>query len=454
MLINTAFANVTTSFLWFAMTYWIYLETRNVIVTGLVGGAYLLFVSIFSMFFGALVDRYRKKTVMVAATVVVLVVFGLDGAFFFIVGEELVADVTRPWFWIFAGVMLAGAVVEQLRTIALPTTVTLLVPEPRRANANGMVGTVQGLAMLATSALSGLAVGQLGMGLTILLSLMLMTFSLAHLLVVRIPEPRVLRAEGQARWIDITGGFRMVAAVPGLLTLVLFTTLNNLEDGVYTALMDPYGLELFSVEMYGIWLAVASTGFILGGLVVAKVGLGRNPIRTMLLTVALIGAVGAVMTLREWSWLFVLAIWVYMALLPVVEAAEQTVIQKVTPYDKQGRVFGFAMTFEAAAAPIASFLVAPIAELWVIPQLRTGEVQQQWAWLLGEGQARGIGLVFVLTGLITLLIALGGFLLPAFRRLSAQVAATTAGSATVESVQDVAQGPTEARGPAQGRRPV
>ena len=34
ILVNTALANITTSYLWFALTFWVYLETRNVIATG------------------------------------------------------------------------------------------------------------------------------------------------------------------------------------------------------------------------------------------------------------------------------------------------------------------------------------------------------------------------------------------------------------------------------------
>ena len=34
VLVNTMIANVTTSFLWFALTFWVYLETRSVLATG------------------------------------------------------------------------------------------------------------------------------------------------------------------------------------------------------------------------------------------------------------------------------------------------------------------------------------------------------------------------------------------------------------------------------------
>ncbi|MVA75124.1 MFS transporter [Auraticoccus sp. F435] len=424
VLVNTAVANVTTSFLWFALTFWIYAETRNVIATGVIGGVYMLFVSLFSMFFGTLVDRFRKKSVMVWSTSATLAVFLADALFFVVVGEQAITDLRQPWFWVFAVVMLAGAVVEQLRNIALSTTVTLLVPEERHANANGLVGAVQGLAMLVTSVFSGLSVGFLGMGWTLVLGITALALTMVHLLALRIPERPVPAPQQPSRWVDLRGGWAAVLAVPGLLALVAFTTLNNLFSGASMALMDPYGIELFGVQGWGIWFAVASTGFIAGGALVASTGLGRNPVRTMLLVAGCVGVVGAVFTLREWGWLFVAGTWLTMALYPAIEAAEQTVIQRVVPYEKQGRVFGFAMTFEAAAAPVTALLVAPLAQLWVIPHLRSEVGQRQWQWLLGTGDTRGIALVLVVTGTCCALLAVAALCSPQYRRLSRRYRAT------------------------------
>ncbi|GAA2305199.1 multidrug efflux MFS transporter Cmr [Glycomyces scopariae] len=420
VLVNTAVANVTTSFLWFALTFWIYAETRNVIATGVIGAAYMLFASLFSMFFGTLVDRFRKKSVMVWATLATLVVFVLDTGFFFAVGEDAVADLSLPWFWIFAVVMLAGAVVEQLRGIALSTTVTLLVPDERHANANGLVGAVQGLAMLVTSVLSGLAIGFLGMGWTLVIGLAALALTLLHLLGLHIPERNVDHTEQQSKWVDVKGGWLAVLAVPGLLALVLFTTLNNLFGGVSMALMDPYGIDLFGVQQWGVWFAVASTGLFVGGGLIAAKGLGQNPIRTMLLVAGAIGVIGMLFTIRQWGWLFVAGIWLTMALMPAVEAAEQTVVQRVVPYEKQGRVFGFANTFEAAAAPITALMIAPIAELWIIPHLRTEAGQREWSWLLGTGDSRGIALILTFAGLALVLLAVAALLTPQYRFLARQ----------------------------------
>ena len=421
ILVNTAVANVTTSFLWFALTFWVYLETRSVLATGIIGGAYMLLVAVCSMAFGTIVDRHRKHQVMVFAGAVTLVSFAISFGLYTAFPESTLLDLGGPMFWLFSGVILFGAVIENMRNIALSTTVTLLIPVDRHANANGLVGTVQGVAFMITSVFSGLSIGLLGMGWTLLIAIALTAVALVHLLFLRIPEEQPHVVE-KAPFLDLRGSITAVRAATGLFALIIFSTFNNFIGGVYMALMDPYGLELFPVELWGIVLGVTSTGFIVGGLVIAKFGLGKNPIKTMLLLVIVMGLLGATFTIREFWWLYAAGIFVYMAIIPAVEAAEQTVIQKVVPFRTQGRVFGFAQAFESAAAPITAFLIAPIAEFIIIPFMDTDAGRSTFGWLLGEGEARGIALVFLVAGLVMVLAAVGAFFTKSYRRISAQYA--------------------------------
>ena len=124
------------------------------------------------------------------------------------------------------------------------------------------------------------------------------------------------------------------------------------------------------------------------------------------------GVLGALFTIRDWWWLYAVGILLYMTLIPAVEAAEQTVIQKVVPFATQGRVFGFAAAFESAAAPITAFLIAPIAQFLIIPYMDSQAGQDAFGWLLGDGEARGIALVFLFAGLIMVLAAVRGVLHP------------------------------------------
>lgn len=417
VLVNTAVANLTTNYLWFALVFWVYLETLSILATGILGGTYMLLVAMFSMYFGSVVDRHRKLTVMRVSAWISVGMFVLATIMFFTIPHAELLTIAGPWFWLFTLVLLSGCVVEVLRSLALSTSVTLLIAPDRRAQANGLVGTVQGISFIVTSVFSGLSVGLLGMGATIVIATVCTVLPLIHLLFLRMREPAIVH-DPEHRVVDFRGGLRSVLAVPGLMALVLFSTFNNLTGGVFMALLDPYGLTLFSVELWGVLFGFAMIGLVLGGLAVAKFGLGKNPLRTLLLFVGISGVVGILFALREWGWLLGIGIFLFMLLMPVIEAAEQTVIQKVVPFERQGRVFGFAMTFEAATAPITAFIVAPLAEFLVVPYMRTSAGEDRWGWLLGAGDARGIALMFVAAGFVSLLLVLGASCTRSYRRLS------------------------------------
>jgi len=420
VLVNTLIANVTTSFLWFGLTFWAYLETESVLATAVVGGVYMLLVSISSLFFGTLVDQHRKKNVMVASSMLTLATYLIAGIIYFAAGGDAIASLTSPLFWAFAAIILAGSVVENMRNIALSTTVTILVPKEKHANANGLVGSVAGIGFLVTSVFSGLAIGFLGMGWALLIAIILTGVSLAHLIFfVDIPEDEIVHdPELTNKKIDIKGSLAAIHAVPGLMALIIFSTFNNFIGGTFMALMDPYGLELFSVQIWGIVLGITSTGFIIGGLIIAKKGLGKRPLQTLLIANIIMAIIGMTFTIREFWILYMVGIFLYMCLIPIIEATEQTIIQRVVPLKRQGRVFGFAMSVETAAAPLTALAIGPIAEFWIIPYMSSPAGEQRWSWLLGTGDARGIALIFLVSGLIMLIVASLAFTTKSYRILS------------------------------------
>lgn len=419
VLLNTLIANVTTSFLWFALTFWVYMETKSVLASGIIGGTYMLLVAIFSIVFGTIVDHNKKKRVMVFSAIFTLIFFALGGVIYYLFDKNQLLDWTGPVFWLFTMIILVGGVVENMRNIALSTIVTLLVPTDRHDKANGMVGTVQGIAFMVTSVFSGLSIGLLGMGWTLAIAITLTAIAAIHILFVKIPEKEIVHdPELEGKKIDLKGSIAAIRVVPGLLWLIVFTTFNNLVGGVYMALMDPYGLTLFPVEVWGIVLGITSTGFIIGGMVVAKKGLGKNPLKTMFLVNIAATILGGLFTIRELGWLYAGGIFLFMCLMPAAEAAEQTIIQRVVPLKRQGRVFGLAQAIESASTPIMTFLIAPIAQFSIIPFMNSEEGKRLFTWLLGSGQARGMALVFVVASLIMFIAILFAFRTRAYRQLS------------------------------------
>jgi DHA3 family multidrug efflux protein-like MFS transporter len=125
-----------------------------------------------------------------------------------------------------------------------------------------------------------------------------------------------------------------------------------------------------------------------------------------------------VMTLQANIWLLAGSLLVWMCVVPFVEACEQTVLQKVVPTDRLGRVIGFAQSVEMSAAPLTAFLIGPIAQFFFIPFMTTGRGVELIGGWYGTGHGRGIGLVFVTAGIIGLIVTLIAWRSRAFKLLA------------------------------------
>jgi DHA3 family multidrug efflux protein-like MFS transporter len=402
LLWNALVSSVMGSFVWFALTFWVYLETRSVVATSVIGGAFAVISSLFGMLFGTYVDHHRKHTAMVVASVSALGFYVAALVMYAVVDQDWLLRVRNPAFWLFVTIILAGSVVGNLRGIALSTSVTLLLPEEEHARANGKVGTVLGISFTITSVLSGVVIGQLGMGWALIIAVGISVLALLHLLTIHVAEERpVFDHDDRPPRFDFKGATGVIRTIPGLWGLIGFAAFNNLLGGVFMSLMDAYGLSLVSVEAWGFLFAALSSGFILGGVMVARRGLGKDPMKVILVGNFINWVVCAIFTVQPNIVLLSGGMLVWMTIMPFIEAAEQTVLQRVVPFDHQGRVFGFAQTVENAASPVTAFLIGPLAQLVFMPFMSEGGggVDLIGSWF-GVGPDRGLALIFTIAGLL------------------------------------------------------
>lgn len=422
---NNLAANITNFTVWFALTFYVYLETQSVFATGMIAGIYLVLTAASGFWFGSLVDHHRKKVAMLGSSAASFALYVLSFVAHQLAPEGSLADVSGAPLWVFIGLVMLGVIAGNVRSIALPTLVTILVPEDRRDKANGLVGMATGIGFLTTSAISGFLVAWGGMYYTLLFALACTLAAFLHLLFVPVDEPRREAEPGVApepRRVDIRGTILVIRAVPGLLALILFATFNNFLGGIFMALMDAYGLSLVAVQEWGLLWAFISTAFILSGIVIAKAGLGRNPLRTLLLVNLIAWSVCCVFTLQSSIVLLAGGCIIWMFLGPYAEAAEHTTLQKVVPFERQGRVFGFAQSVEQAASPLTAFLISPLTQFFFIPFMTAGAGADAIGDWFGRGPERGIALVFTLAGMVGVVATVLAFNSQSYRKLSATYA--------------------------------
>ena len=124
---------LTNTFVWFAVTFWVYLKTQSVIATSVMAGVYSTTVAVSGFFLGSLVDRFPKKRVMLVSSVASLrPLRARPGALSSRRRRgRLRRPVQRPACGSSSCSPWSAPIVGNVRAIALSTLVTILVPGGR-----------------------------------------------------------------------------------------------------------------------------------------------------------------------------------------------------------------------------------------------------------------------------------------------------------------------------------
>lgn len=190
---------------WFALVFFVFLETRSVMATSIVSGIYIAAVALSGFWIGSLVDRYRKKRVMLASGFVSLFIYAVGFAVYRGAPPGAFKDPGGILLWVFVPLLLAGVIAGNVRTVALPTLITVLIPEDRRDKANGLSGTATGIVFLVTSAISGFLVAHSGMQGVLILAMVMMVVSILHLAGLPLAEGNPAAASGRPPKLDFAG---------------------------------------------------------------------------------------------------------------------------------------------------------------------------------------------------------------------------------------------------------
>lgn len=101
---------------------------------------------------------------------------------------------------------------------------------------------------------------------------------------------------------------------------------------------------------------------------------------------------------------------------PVMQATTQALLQNQVPIGLQGRVFSLKRMMALSASAVAYSAAGPLADKVFEPLMQAGHpVADAFGVLTGVGPGRGIALMFVLLGLLTVAMSVSGALHPALK---------------------------------------
>jgi DHA3 family macrolide efflux protein-like MFS transporter len=403
----------------FAVSFWIFQETGS--ATALTWSMFFFIAPgvILSPLAGAIVDRTNRKMMMMlsdlAAGLVTIAWLGL-----------IAADGLQIWH-IYLGNAIAGAF-DAFQFPAYSAAVTLMLPKRQYVRASGMISLAGSASTIMAPALAAALLGPVGLVGIMAIDVVTFVIAIGALLIVQIPRPTARDVSDSGRdtlWQDSLFGFRYIFARRGLLGLQLVFFSMNFQSMFAFSLMVPMILARTGNDeiVLASTQSIGAIGGVVGGLLITAWGGPKRKVNGVLLGMILVCVLGqAWMGTGQDLWVWAGSAFMLNLFLPLINGSNQAIWQAKVAPEIQGRVFSVRSLIARVTAPLATALAGPLADNLFEPAMARGTtLANSFAWLVGSKPGAGMGLMFVLSGLSGVVIAMVAYLFPVIRNVESML---------------------------------
>jgi DHA3 family macrolide efflux protein-like MFS transporter len=361
--IGQAFSLIGSMLAQFALVWWLTQTTGSATVLATATLAAILPGVIVGPFAGALVDRWNRKRVMIAADgLVALCALALVYLFW--------RDAVQPWH-IYA-IMLVRSIGGTFHWPAMQASTSLMVPQKHLSRVAGLNQTLHGAFNVISPPLGALLLGVMPMQAIMGIDVITAVIAMTPLLFVAIPQPPKRTGETEqppsrsTLWQDVREGLHYVYHWPGVMVMMIMAAVINFLLNPAFSLMPILVTKHFGGQALQLgWIDAAwGVGVVLGGLTLSVWGGFRRRILTTLLGLVGMG-VGTLIIGLTPATVFGLAMggmFIAGFMNPITNGPVFAIFQTVVAPDMQGRVFTVMGSLTAAMSPLGMIIAGPVAD--------------------------------------------------------------------------------------------
>lgn len=395
--LSQSISQLGSSLTGFALVVWAYKQTGEALTVSILSFCSYLPYILVSVFAGALVDRHKKKNIMLISDTVAAL--GSIGVLILYLTGELKIEYLY-------GINFLLGLMNAFQSPATSTAIGIIVPADKYEKISGMNAFSRGLITIVTPMLAPffLAFGGLEVILFIDLGSFLIAFIVLLFFIAIKEESRHEKA--RTRMLEsIYDGFDFLRGEKAILYLMLsMAAMNFFSRLTYENILTPMLLERSGQndQVLGIVTGIIGFGGVVGGLLASIIRLPKNKIKVIFGTAAFSFLCGDLLMGMGQS----IGVWVIAALaaslpIPMLTAAENNILYTRIPKQLQGRVFAIRNMVQFFTIPIGTLLGGILADYVFTPLMKSdGVLVSILESVVGRTDGSGMAVMFVCTGVL------------------------------------------------------
>ncbi len=397
----------------FALSIWMYDQTKSALAMGLVQVFFITPFLAVSPLAGVMVDRYDRKLMMMVSDLAA--------------GLATVAILVLQFFgalqvWHLYAAAMAYGLGMTFQWPAYSAAISVMIPKEQYGRANGLMSLIEAGPGVIAPLMAGSLLPLVGLIGLLLIDVVTFLFAIGALLVVHIPNPprteEGKKAEG-GMLKEAAYGFRYIFARPSLLGLQMIFFTGNLFAGIGFAVLSPMILARTNSDafLFGAAQTAGALGGVIGGIVMSVWGGFKRQVHGVLLGWAASGIFMALIGLRGGLPFWILGSALGALVSPLVNSSNQAIWQAKVAPDLQGRVFSARRLIAWFTNPISPVIAGALADFALEPAMQNANspLAQTFGWLVGSGTGAGMALLIVFSGLAAAFAGLSGYFIRVIR---------------------------------------
>ncbi len=349
-------------------------------------------------FGGVLADRFDRKKMMIIGDL-----GAISGVLFILL--VMLSGSMELWH-IYIGVAMSS-VFAAIQSPAYKAAVSDLVSEKLYSQASGLVQLAGSAQYLISPILAGFLMSVFDIKLVLIIDIITFLIAVAAVFMIKKQDAVPQKHEKQKFFHDMAESFQYIIFQKGILWLVLLTSMVCFYIGLLQSLFGPMMLTLTNSRTLGTALSVSASGMLVSSLFIGIFGMRKSKVFILSWSLALAGLFYALMGLFTTVVLITIFCFLFFSTLPFVNTSLEVLIRSNVDNEKQGRIWSMVYAISQAGYILAFGSAGFLADYLFNPLFYSnGALSQTVGQIIGTGQGRGIGFLFVISGLLVSILAL------------------------------------------------
>ena len=215
---------------------------------------------------------------------------------------------------------------------------------------------------------------------------------------------------------EIDEGCKYITSRLGILGLIIFLAGINFLVGAIEVLVTPLVLSFASTTTLGTILSIGGIGMVLGGVLFSIYPQFQRYINVTFNFTLLLGFCIVVAGLKASVILVSSAIFIVFFSVPFINGSSLLIFQRKVALEMQGRFFAINDMIAKTSLLVAYLITGPLADRIFEPLMEIkGLLANNVGQIIGVEPGRGIGLLFVVMGTLTILLTIIAYHYPPLR---------------------------------------